>query len=480
MSIRVFAGCLVALAVCCPVQGVVAQGDPEPLRVRFRLDVEGELFAPAGRDAEPVRQPIEVHARFDYLERPAADTATAAVVRDYVDAAADLVVAGDRMTSSLGRDARSVNVRLEGLTPAAFLPDGFLSRDEADLLDTPFDPLLLDAVRPAGPQEEQVTWTLPGDLAAGLLAIDTIESGAIVATLAEVVDGVATVSLAGTVEGAVDGVATRVVVEGRVSVPTAPEDDGRHRLSGRVSRVAVTLEERRQASHVAPGFDVVARVNLARQPDQAGAAGLAAAPAEAASQTAAEDVAGRVARRRGPGRPGLVWHRDPTGRFDLVHDARWRAVEDGPHGLVLRFIDRGALVAQCSITGLPRADGAGPTIAEVQRDIERSLAGQFNGVEQAAEARRSDGVRSVRVVSVGTAENLPFRWIHYVLTDAEGRRAAVTFMLEASMAERFGAADRDLVDGLAFAPETAAEQSEAQGVGPAAREARLPRKAALP
>ena len=469
-SLRLLAAWLLALTVAFPPGVRAGETDQEPLRVRLRLDVGGELFAPAGRGAEPVRQPIEVRARFDYLERPAAGGAAAAVERNYLDASADITVSGQTSATLLGRDARAVLVKLEGMTPAAFLADGFLSREEADLLDAPFDPLLLDAVRPADPQEESASWTLPGDLAAGLLAIDTIESGSIQATLAEVVDGVATISLAGVVEGAADGVATRVVVEGKVFVPTAPEDDGRHRLSGRVSRVAVTLQERRQASHVAPGFDVVARLQLGRQVESHAVAGV---PEPVAASTPVTPP-----RRRGPGRAGLVWQRDPHGRFDLVHDARWRAVEDGPHGLVLRFIDRGALVAQCSITGLPRADGAGTSIAEVQRDIERSLAGQFNAVEQAAEASRSDGVRSVRVVSVGTAENLPFRWIHYVLTADDGRRAAVTFMLEASLADRFGTADQDLVDGLALLRETAADLPS--GEGPGDREARLPPKAALP
>ena len=64
MVLRFLLGCLVLLA--CGRSDQSALGvDIEPTRVRFRLDVEGELFAPAGRGAEPIRDPIEVHARFD-------------------------------------------------------------------------------------------------------------------------------------------------------------------------------------------------------------------------------------------------------------------------------------------------------------------------------------------------------------------------------------------------------------------------------
>jgi hypothetical protein len=174
----------------------------------------------------------------------------------------------------------------------------------------------------------------------------------------------------------------------------------------------------------------------------------------------------------------MVWHSDPAGGCDLVCDARWRVVEDGPAGLVLRFVDHGALVGQCSLTTLPRANALEPpTIAAVQRDIERSLGGQFDHFEDAAEVTREDGVRIVRIVTAGTAENLPFRWIHHVLTAADGRRAAATFMFEASAAGRFAAADREFVAGLAF-PGAAAPPAAAGS--PAERAARVPRETVTP
>ena len=170
------------------------------------------------------------------------------------------------------------------------------------------------------------------------------------------------------------------------------------------------------------------------------------------------------------------------GRYDLVHDARWRAIENGPDGLVMRFVDRGALVAQCSITALPRsASQSPPTIAEVERDLQRSLDGQFGRLEHSSEATRSDGVRFVRVVATGRADGLPFRWIHYVLTDADGDRVAATCTLEDSLEKRFGTADRELVDGIRLpaAEDSAAENSRDDGSG-VDRQARLPQESRTP
>jgi hypothetical protein len=361
----------------------------------------------------------------------------------------------------LPEDARRLWIARVGTAPVPYLANGFLSRAEIDLLDTPFDPLLLGDLAAKDALAVGERWQVPGDVAAGLLAIDTVETGGIDATVEDVTELRARIALSGIVEGAVDGVPTHIVVEGSCVIAASPDissdaDALRYRLDGGVTNLSVTLQERRQPSHVAPGLDVEARIVLSRAP-------------AAAADAVTDAVTTAGGRRRGTGQPGLVWHRDAGRRFDLVHDGRWRTVEEAAGTIVMRYVDRGALVAQCSITALPPAAASSlPTIAEVQRDIRASLVGQFERFEGASEATRSDGVTIVRVVSAGTAEKLPFRWVHYVLADKAGRRASVAFMMEAPLAKRFGDADRSLVDGLML--------DEA----PATREARAPRKTATP
>lgn len=445
-----------------------AASGAEASRLRLSLDVEGELFAPVGGDAPPLRQPIDVAARFDFLEAPAAE-AGSTVVRRYLDAAADLRVDGQTRRITLGDDARVLSVGLRGTTPSPWLASGFLSRDELDLLQTPFDPLLVAAIAPPEPVEVGGSWDVPGDAVAGLLAIDTVESGNLRATLAEVTLGRATVTIAGIIDGAVDGVPTHVTVEGSLTMPGSSTATAAYRLIGEVEAVTVTLRERREAGYVAPGFDVEARLALARS------------ATDDRVEQAAVPVAGP--RRRGPGRQGLVWHHDGSDRFDLVHDERWRTVEDGAEGLVMRMVDRGTLVAQCSITALPRTDArTPPTIAEVERDLERSLAGQFGRVEHSSEATRSDGVRIVRVAVTGRADTLPFRWIHHVLTDAAGHRLAVTCMHETSLESRFGSADRELIDGLTLPGDQPGTPPATAGTdgSDGEREARLPTDSRTP
>lgn len=439
-------------------------------RIRIKLDVAGEIFAPAGRDVPPVRRPISVDARFDFIETSVGDS-DHSVSRRYRDASADVRIDDAVRTAQLPADAREMRVALHGAMPIPSLETGFLTREELDLIEMPFDPLLIDLLLPAASVAIGDSWSVAADAAAGLLSIDTVESGGLDAKLVEVVDGRATVKVSGIIDGAIDGVPTHVVVEGTGCV-AASEAAGGVRLGSELTNLAVTIQERREASHVAPGFDVEARLTLARAADQE--------PFDDDVRPV-EQVAA-THRRRGVGKAGFVWQRDAAGRYELVHDARWRAIEDGPEGLVMRFVDRGALVAQCSITALPRASSQSPpTIAEVERDLERSLAGQFGRFEHSSEATRSDGVRLVRVVATGRVDGLPFRWIHVVLTDTAGHRLVVTCTLEQSLEKRFGTSDRELVDGILFpeetgsGPETAGDEGLASG-----RQARLPQESRTP
>jgi len=66
----------------------------------------------------------------------------------------------------------------------------------------------------------------------------------------------------------------------------------------------------------------------------------------------------------------------------------------------------------------------------------------------------------------GAAAGRPFRWIHHVVTDPGGHRAAVTCMLEPALADRFGAADRELVAGLMVPPVPPVRSADAGGGGP--------------
>jgi len=453
-----------------------ADGDTEasrPTRVEISLAVRGEIFAPAGEEAAAVREPIDLEARLEFSDLPAAGEGGSR--RRYRAASATVTVGEQRHHHALAADARDLLVTLEGTTPRPALDDGFLSRQEAELLDIPFEPLLIDAILAGEPRAVLERWRVPGDIVAGLLAIDTVTGGGLDVVLAEVTGDTARLQLEGTVHGGVDGVATRISVAGTARVPCAAvaATPGRWLFTGRIERLEATLAERREAGWVAPGLEVEATIAVTRSAGDA--------IADAADQhSLAAPAEGRPG---GKGRPGTVWHRHPHGRYTLALDRRWRVVEDGPEGLVMRLVDRGTLVAQCSIMPLPRsAPEAAPTVQQVSRDVERSLAGQFGHLASAEATTRDDGTRLVRVVAEGSAEGRPFRWIHHVLTDPQGHRAAVNCMLEPALADRFGGADHELVAGVVLLPDPAPRPRPRTASRPASQTApeKAPPAAAVP
>ena len=482
---------IAGIVLCCGLSG--AAEEPETAAattaghaVSLRVEVEGDLFATAAAEGEAVRRPIKLGARFDFLERPAAAAGAGEVARRYRIARAEIETQGQRAIQNLASDARELVVTLEGTTPKPFLEEGYLSRDEADLLDVPFDPLLVDGLKPAQPVSEGNSWKLPGDLVAGLLAIDTVESGHIEAKLKQAADDRATIRFEGSIVGAADGAPTRIQVVGEATAAVrTPEEspqpaerpdqdqdqDGRSgeedgpdaadgldaatwAFDGPIDGLKATIIERREASWVAPGLDVRATITMSRSPaDEAAVEGEADRVADGLAAALADRPAGK-------GRPGVVWQRHRQGRYSAVLDARWRVVEDGPEGLVLRLSDRGKLVAQCSILPLPRvAADAPPAEQAVREDVRRSLGDQFGLLTGSEAATREDGTRIVRVVADGAADGRAFRWIHYVLTDPAGHRLAVTFMHEPGLVDRFAAADRELIAGVALLPDPPPRQA---------------------
>lgn len=448
-------------------------------QVVVSLDVEGELVSTTGRGVEPVRQPINVTGTFNFMETQNSPSET---TRDYSEAHAVIVVDNQSTNIKLANDARLITVTKVGKAAVHYLNQGFLSRDEKDLLDIPFDPLLIDALLPKEAIRVGENWTVPPDDSAGLLAIDMIERGQVQVTFEEVIDDRARVRFQGRLEGAVDGVSTEIVVEGHfetnittsdmTTAGISKESSNRFQLNRPIHTIQCSIQEKRQASHVAPGFNVDAKINVLRTP----------LPTQTTQKQrsshkvnpAAMNVSDTPSQRRhGEGRPDRLWFRSSDGRFDLVYDARWRIIERSSETLVMRLVDQGALVAQCSITTLPQTSVSNiPTIPEVQRDLQRSLQEQFESFEETSECMIGE-LSVVRIASIGTADSLPFRWVHYVLSDTSGRRMSVAFMMEESMTKRFGSADNELIHNLRL--NTGPEKAFGDP-----RQARLRRKTVMP
>jgi hypothetical protein len=120
----------------------------------------------------------------------------------------------------------------------------------------------------------------------------------------------------------------------------------------------------------------------------------------------------------------------------------------------MRLVDRGELIAQCNVSMLPKLNVDQPLTLEMfQKEVQQSLGKNFGLFERAAERESANGLRLLHVVAMGTVSDLPISWHYYLLINQTGQRAAVSFTMENSVADRFSGADQLVIDAFLFSPE---------------------------
>jgi hypothetical protein len=150
--------------------------------------------------------------------------------------------------------------------------------------------------------------------------------------------------------------------------------------------------------------------------------------------------------------PPLSYHSD-QGKFGFLYDARWRITREQAESVVMRLVDRGDLVAQCNVSVLPKLSPQQSfTLETFQKEVEQSLGKNFRQFERAAEQKSATGLRMLHVIALGAVAEVPITWHYYLLIDEAGQRAAISFTMEDSLADRFGEADRLVLDEFRFDP----------------------------
>jgi hypothetical protein len=294
-----------------------------------------------------------------------------------------------------------------------------------DLIETPANTIVLDEMLPSQAVEVGDKWKISDQAVTRLLGLDAVSWTDVESVLGDVGDGVAEISSAGAVSGAVGGVSTEIELKAKYRFDIARK---------RISYFALLIKEKRAIGHIGPGLDTVAKLIMVISP-----------LAESSHLTA--DVVERIARNRPPAAPPLRYTA-LSGQFRFDYEPRWYVTADDAKLAILRLLDRGELVAQCNVSGLPTSAKSTPTLEEFQRDIEKSLGASFGQFVSASQGSNAAGYRVLRVVAHGVVSQLPIEWIYYLVRDEQGRSVSLAFTYEQELAERFAGADRLIVGQL--------------------------------
>lgn len=408
--------------------------------------------------------------RLAYYEKTlATGPGRAGSVRYYENADSDMTIKDQSRQQSLAEACRLVGVRVDLPVVTIFSARQSLTRDELEVVDILGNTLLLDRLLPEGPVAVAARWKPADEVMAALLGLDGATRCDVHCLLKEVTDKVARFELAGNVEGPVNDTSARIELRGR------------YRLDRRTNRIdwfALVTNERRESSDVAEGFEIATRLQTIITP-------LRTSP-----ELADEKLAG-VGLEPTPEKCKLTY-RSPQGHWRVGYDRRWYPTGETPKSATLKLIDRQSLGAQCNIFSLPRREAGKPlSLKEFQSDVKKVLGDDFGEFVEAKESADKTRRCVLRVVVQGvahakparpakpgnvaaktsdntsaanpadTAEDsdppavkppaeVPIRWIYYHISDAEGRQVALTFTIEQPLVERFGDADKAIVESLRF------------------------------
>ena len=428
-----------------------------PLRVTANLEVGGTLqtaMNSAGKQPDPM--PMSVVAQFGYDEMrldDGADDVHRFSLRGYDQNQAVIKIASKVNKPQLRETRKLISATATKGDVILASPDGALTRDELELIDIPANTLILDQVLPADSVAVGKRWKPSEDVMARFLCLDAVGHTEVECVLMEAKDGVAQVTMEGTLGGAIDGISTEIELKGKLVV------DISHADAPTPKSLLLAIKEKRGASYVDPGVDVVAKLKLALEP----VADSKLLPEEAIAAAKAAKSSSDTDENIGP----ALEYISATKGVRFRYDRRWHITREESDVVVMRLVDRGDLIAQCNVapTSLAVADAGGKSadgsatplaLADFQAQVQTALGKLFGQFEKAKQRGTDSGLRILEAVALGSAQELPIQWRYYMVHDRQGRAATVVFTMEAPKAEQFADQDTPIVDSVEFMePKTA-------------------------
>jgi hypothetical protein len=399
-------------------------------RVDRLLEVAGSLKLPEAASIKTV--PLQASGSATYEERllTTATTASAAVrsIRHYEVATAKISVDGQTAQQHLSDNQKLIVADWSKERIALFCPVSRLSRDEVELITTPGDSVLLDALAPDQPVAIGDRWEYAPEVLAALVGIDAVDSHDVQSELKQVEGQAARCELAGTLRGAAAGVGTEIEVKAKFTIDVQARQ---------VTWLALLLKESRSIGHASPGIEATSRLQVKVQPLTT-PRGL---PASLEGINCEPTPAALLLRYASAGRD-----------FAFDYDRRWHLMHEDEKGAVFRLIDEGELIAQLNVLPLQKSASGQPIpLSKFQADIQQALGESF-GQFVVASQNADDSARLVyRVVAIGKSQDLPIQWNYYLVTSPSGEQVLLIFTLESALVDRFGEMDQKIVDQLRFA-----------------------------
>ena len=405
------------------------QGDAAEVTVT--LEVGGELIVSDDEGAES-RLPMSVVAKMVYEEQIVALWADPEIagrsLRRYSEARATLKTAEKGETRELPADLRLIAAKMASDSAALNAMNRRLSREQYDLIDVPGNSLVIDRLLPNRELKESEGWDHDADTIAGLLGMSHVAICEVRSTVTGMENRQVQIRLAGTVHGTIEGASTEIDLRGAYLF---------HLDEGRITKLNLAMKEIRKPGEVTPGLDVVAKLSLVVTP-----------LAKQAPRPFDEELAEK-AREMTTAELSELQVEVPHRGYRFRHDSAWYVTGEQREHMSLRRLERGDFMAHCNITTLPARPADKPmTLQEFEANVTKSLGDKLDEVVAATEWANEAGHQCLGVIATGQVEDVEMQWRYYFVA-AEGKRpATVSVTVERSLLDRFGDADRAIIESL--------------------------------
>jgi hypothetical protein len=352
--------------------------------------------------------------------------------RLYDTAHATITLGGDRSERSLRPECRLIVAQRPKDQLLVYSPAGPLTHEELELTAEHFDTLAVCGLLPGKAVAVGDTWKVANAVAQALCNFEGLTAQDLTCKLESVQDDLAHVSVRGTAGGIDTGALAKLKVRASYDF-----DLKQHRL--------VSLEwkqsDDREQGPASPASAVESTTTLKRtgidQPQTLGDVALVAVPSGFDAPASLTQLV----------------YRDPKGQYGLVYARGWQVVGATPEHLVMRLLESGDLVAQVTVTPWTAAKAGEHLSGEAFQEAMAATPGwEQESVLQAGEVLKEKGRWVYRVAAVGQMDGLKLMQNFYLVSGPGGDQVVLAFTFTEAQADKLGARDLALVNGLELSP----------------------------
>jgi len=393
---------------------------------------EGDVVVPRASDETQTQPlPMRVKAHMDFFQRYTGNASENQAIRFYREAKSSINVDDGQTVSVLHDGSRHIVTRIvpgsSRPIQVASLGDA-IQQSELDLLRNPGDPLTVPALFNRDNVSEGDQWNAPKKALGSFLAVDRVIKNEVKLMLKSIENGQAKIYISGKARAYVDDVKTDIELKGLVLA---------NLQDGSFSAIRLALSQDRIQGQLAPGFygrtKIETRLSTVKPIKQLSTAVIK------------QLTAGKKVQQR------LKWVSE-EGRFQVHYDPSWRLIASEDEAAILRYLNEGELMAQCSVVRLASRPADNPlTLDKFKTEVASMVEADKDAKLDSAEQLKSrTGLNILEIQISGVVEEIPLNWMYFHVSNHQGRCVTFVFTLEQELASEVRPAARKLVSNLTF------------------------------